>query len=58
MRISSHRFLNGLSDQKVQQEVEFVKEQVNIDEVLDEIVRYQGSHQSGQPIVAKPGLLM
>ena len=43
------RFLNGLIDQKAHQQVEFVKDPANIDEALDEIVRYQESHQSGQP---------
>ena len=43
------RFLNGLIDQKGHQQVEFVKDPANIDEALDEIVRYQESCQSGQP---------
>ena len=34
------RFLNGLMDQKACQEVEFVRDPANIDETLDEIVRY------------------
>ena len=36
-------------DQKAHQQVEFVKDPANIDKALDEIVRYQESHQSGQP---------
>ena len=43
------RFLNGLMDQRAHQQVEFVKNPANIDDALDEIVRYQESHQSGQP---------
>ena len=39
------RFLNGLMDQKACQQVEFVKDPANIDEALDENVRYQESHQ-------------
>ena len=44
-----HRFLTGLMDQKAHQQVEFVKDPANIDEALDEIVRYHESWQSGQP---------
>ena len=36
-------------DQKACQQIEFVKDPANIDEALDEIVRYRESHQSGQP---------
>ena len=36
-------------DQKAHQQVEFVKDPANIDEALDEIVRYQESCQSSQP---------
>ena len=36
-------------DQKAYMQVEFMKDPVNIDEALDEIVRYQESCQSGQP---------
>ena len=43
-----HRFSNGLTDQKVCQEVEFVKDPANIDEALDEIVKYRESWQSSQ----------
>ena len=43
-----HRFLNGLMDQKACQQVEFVKDPANIDEALDEIVKYHESWQSGQ----------
>ena len=43
-----HRFLNGLMDQKAHQQVEFVKDLANIDEALDEIVKYCESRQSGQ----------
>ena len=43
-----HRFLNGLMDQKAHQQVEFVKDPANIDEALDEIVKYCESQQSGQ----------
>ena len=43
-----HRFLNGLMDQKALQQVEFVKDPANIDEALDEIVKYHESQQSGQ----------
>ena len=43
-----HRFLNGLMDQKACQQVEFVKDPANIDEALDEIVKYHDSLQSGQ----------
>ena len=42
------RFLNGLIDQKSCQQVEFVKDPANIDEALDEIVKYHESWQSGQ----------
>ena len=35
-------------DQKAQQQVEFVKDPANIDEALDEIVKYCESQQSGQ----------
>ena len=42
------RFLNGLIDQKAPQQVEFVKDPANIDEALDEIVKYHESWQSGQ----------
>ena len=42
------RFLNGLIDQKACQQVEFVKDPANIDEALDEIVKYHESWQSGQ----------
>ena len=35
-------------DQKAHQ-VEFAKDPANIDEVLDEIARYQESHHSGEP---------
>ena len=38
------RFLNGLIDQKAHQQVEFVKDPANI----DEIVKYRESWQSGQ----------
>ena len=41
------RFLNGLIDQKACQQVEFVKDPANIDEALDEIVKYHESWQSG-----------
>ena len=44
-----HRFLTGLMDQKAHQQVEFVKDPANIDEALDEIVKYHESQQSGQP---------
>ena len=43
-----HRFLNGLIDQKVHQQVEFVKDPANIDEALVEIVKYHESQQSSQ----------
>ena len=43
-----HRFLNGLIDQKACQQVEFVKDPANIDEALDEIVKYRESRQSSQ----------
>ena len=43
-----HRFLNGLMDEKAHQQVEFVKDPANIDEALDEIVKYHESWQSGQ----------
>ena len=42
------RFLNSLIDQKACQQVEFVKDPANIDEALDEIVKYHESQQSGQ----------
>ena len=35
-------------DQKAHQQVEFVKDPANIDEALDEIVKYHESQQSGQ----------
>ena len=35
-------------DQKAHQQVEFVKDPANIDEALDEIVKYCESLQSGQ----------
>ena len=35
-------------DQKVHQQVEFVKDPANIDEALDEIVKYHESQQSGK----------
>ena len=35
-------------DQKAHQQVEFVKDPANIDEALDEIVKYSVSRQSGQ----------
>ena len=31
----AHRFLNGLLDQKTQQQIEFVKDPANIDDLLD-----------------------
>ena len=36
-----HRFLSGLQDQKARQQIEFVKDPNNIDEALDEVVKYQ-----------------
>ena len=42
------RFLHGLIDQKAHQQVEFVKDPANIDEALDEIVKYCESWQSSQ----------
>ena len=42
------RFLNGLIDKKACQQVEFVKDSANIDEALDEIVKYCESQQSSQ----------
>ena len=38
------RFLNGLLDQKAHKQIEFVKDPSNIDDALDEVVKY---HESG-----------
>ena len=35
-----HRFLSVLQDQKARQQIEFVKDPNNIDEALDEMVKY------------------
>ena len=39
------RFMNGLLDKKVKQQVEFVKNPTNIDDALDEVVKYREAHQ-------------
>ena len=35
------RLLNSLTDQQVQQQIEFVKDLGNIDNMLDEVVKYR-----------------
>ena len=41
------RFLNGFLDQKAHQQFEFVKNPTNIDDALDEIIKYCETHQTG-----------
>ena len=40
------RFLNGLADEQAQQQTEYVKDPGNIDDVLDEVMKYREMHQS------------
>ena len=42
-----HKFLNGFLDQKAQQQIKFVKDPANIDDALDEVVKYGETHQLG-----------
>ena len=39
------RFMNGLLDKKAKQQGEFVKNPTNIDNALDEVVKYREAHQ-------------
>ena len=39
------RFMNGVLDKKAKQQVEFVKNPTNIDDALDEVVKYREAHQ-------------
>ena len=39
------RFMNGLLDKKAEQQVEFVKNPTNIDNALDEVVKYREACQ-------------
>ena len=39
------RFMNGLLDKKAKQQVEFVKNPNNIDDALDEVVKYREARQ-------------
>ena len=39
--------MNGPLDQKAQQQIEFVKDPVKIDDALDEVAKYQEIHSSG-----------
>ena len=54
------RFLNGPTDQKAQQQIKFVKDPGNIDEALDEVLKYrhatQGTWQRRAPGDALLGL--
>ena len=38
-----HRFLNGLLDQEARKQIEFVKDPSNIDDALNEVVKYRES---------------
>ena len=42
-----HRLLNGLANQQAWQQLKFVKDPGNIDDVLDKLVKYRDTHQSG-----------
>ena len=39
------RFMNGLLDKKAKQQVELVKNPTNIDNALDEVVKYREARQ-------------